>query len=124
MSLLLISSPLTLYTMLTIYYDNKTPIYRVDVKTMEPTLHVGDLILVSHRELFDGLKPGDIILYKSTDDKIIIQRIIEIRKDPSGQSLVRVSSDSSPSDPNPNVFDVGSGEYVGRVVGYIPLGDF
>ncbi|MCS7140141.1 MAG: signal peptidase I [Candidatus Nezhaarchaeota archaeon] len=92
---------------------SNVPLAIVDGRSMIPTFHEGDVVLVV------GVKPsdirvGDIIVYK-VSDKLIIHRVIEISIN-DGKYFFRTKGDNNPV---PDLNLVSEDQVVGRVFGVI-----
>lgn len=90
-----------------------TPLAVVTSWSMEPTLHVGDLIVVSGRE---QLRTGDIIVYVKPSGELIVHRLVEIRETALGTIYI-TKGDANPFPDEP---PVGPERVKGKVVLVIP----
>jgi len=92
--------------------DTDTPLAVVTSWSMEPTLHVGDLIVVSGRE---PPRVGDIIVYAKPTGELIVHRLVEIRKGVQGTFFI------TKGDANPHVDPpVDPNKVKGKVILVIP----
>ena len=108
-------------------FGMSNPFYVVASGSMIPNLNINDFVIVSHNVPFNGLKLGDIIVFKTygTDDsgqhETIVHRVAEIVTDPSnGQRVIRTKGDANP-DSIPGVdYPIFQPLYIGKVVYVIP----
>ena len=108
-------------------FGMSNPFYVVASGSMIPNLNINDFVIVSHNVPFNGLKVGDIIVFKTygTDDagqhETIVHRVAEIVTDPSnGQRVIRTKGDANP-DSIPGVdYPIFQPLYIGKVVYVIP----
>jgi len=93
--------------------NTDTPLAVVTSWSMEPTLHVGDLIVVSGRE---PLRIGDVIVYAKPNGELIVHRLVAVEEGLQGTLFI------TKGDANPNVDDppVDPGRVKGKVILVIP----
>jgi len=89
-----------------------TPLAVVSSWSMEPTLHVGDLIVVSGRET---PRVGDIVVYAKPFGELIVHRLIEIREGVQGTLFITKGDANLNVDP-----PVDPSRVKGKVVLVIP----
>ncbi|MEM4576736.1 MAG: signal peptidase I [Candidatus Nezhaarchaeales archaeon] len=92
----------------------EVPIAIVEGSSMIPTFYDGDVILVV------GVKPsdlnvGDVIIYKTYNDRMIVHRIVDIVIN-DGMYFFKTQGDNNPL-PDPGL--VSEAQVVGRVVGVL-----
>lgn len=92
----------------------EVPIAIVEGNSMVPTFYDGDIILVV------GVKPsdlnvGDVIIYKTYNDRMIVHRIIEVIIN-DGKYFFKTQGDNNPL-PDPGL--VSETQVVGRVIGVL-----
>ena len=105
---------LLLWSILALALGISHPFYIVEGRSMEPTLHDGDLVVVRKADVKD-VKIGDIIVFyePKTRSKIIIHRVIG-RVEVRGQVFLRTKGDNN-SKPDPWL--VSDEDLIGVVVG-------
>ena len=102
------------------------PFYVVASGSMIPKLNIGDFVIVSHNVPFDGLKVGDIIVFRTfgtTDTgqhEIIVHRVAQIVTDSHGDRIIRTKGDAN-ADSIPSLdYPIFQQNYTGKVVYVIP----
>ncbi len=101
-------------------YGTFNPFYVVASGSMIPTLEVYDLLVISAREEFTSIEPGDIIVYNRPSDhnRVIVHRIVSvIDEDPY---TLRAKGDNNPASMPGTDFPITEEEYLGKVVTVIP----
>src|SRR5215831_10379306 len=95
--------------------------------SMIPNLNINDYVIVSHNVPFNGLKVGDIIVFKTygTDNSgqhiTIVHRVAEIVTDPiNGQKVIRTKGDANPDSIPGADYPIFEKNYIGKVVHVIP----
>ncbi len=63
------------------------PLYVVSSSSMEPTLRVGDIILVQNVP-FDRIKEGDIMVFQKGSLPIIVHRVHEVIEGPDQKLII------------------------------------
>ena len=104
------------------------PFYVVASGSMIPNLNINDFVIINHNVPFNGLKLGDIIVFKTygTDPDsgqhiIIVHRVAEIVTDPSnGQKVIRTKGDANPASIPGLDYPIFQPLYIGKVVYVIP----
>jgi signal peptidase len=92
--------------------NTDTPLAVVTSWSMEPTLHVGDLIVVSGRE---PLRIGDVIVYAKPNGELIVHRLVAVEEGLRGTLFI------TKGDANPGVdAPVDPGRVKGKVILVIP----
>ncbi len=89
-----------------------TPLAVVSSWSMEPTLHVGDIIVVYGR---DRIREGDIVVYVSASGTLIVHRVIAIEEGAFGLVYV-TKGDANPTPDTP----VPPSRVKGKVILVIP----
>ena len=87
--------------------------------SMEPTLHVNDVITVDRNVPFDSLQIGSIIAFHQPANAtlISISRIVDIQINGSGDKIVKTRGDAN-QDSIPGVdYPITSQLYIGKLVG-------
>lgn len=90
-------------------------------RSMEPTIHEGDILLFRGIEPED-VKVGDVILFKTPDEMLdllpprITHRVIGIRQEP-GRTLFRTKGDNAPLD----TFEIPAENVMGINVAVVPF---
>lgn len=90
----------------------RAPLAVVSSWSMEPALHIGDLIVVSGRE---RPKVGDVIVYSKPTGELIVHRVIRIER--TARGLVYITKGDANPAPDP---PVDEGRVVGKVVFTVP----
>ncbi len=90
-----------------------TPLAVVSSWSMEPTLHVGDLIVVAN---WGDIKVGDVIVYVSGHGALIVHRVVAVRHSASGILYV-TKGDANPS---ADVMPVPPSRIKGKVILVFP----
>lgn len=90
----------------------ETPLAVVTSWSMEPTLHVGDLIVVSGRE---QPKVGDIIVYIKPNGELIVHRLIAV-EETAWRTVYITKGDANPYPDEP----INPARVKGKVVFVIP----
>ena len=105
-------------------------VLKVVTGSMEPSIHVGDYIVVEKTDP-DTLEKGDIISFYSDQSdvagKIVTHRIVDINEDGSFVTKGDTASDGSPNEINdtaPAVREKLIGKYTGKSRFFIWLGSF
>ncbi|MCZ6613505.1 MAG: signal peptidase I [Thaumarchaeota archaeon] len=103
------------------------PLYVVSSSSMEPTLRVGDIILVQNVP-FDRIKEGDIMVFQKGSLPIIVHRVHEVIEGPV-QKLIITKGDNSQTNPSPDYpgllpSPIKETDYLGRVDGLVPYVGF
>src|SRR5215831_3381751 len=108
-------------------FGQLNPFYVVASGSMIPNLNINDYVIVSHNVPFNGLKVGDIIVFKTygTDNSgqhiDIVHRVAEIVTDPiNGQKVIRTKGDANPDSIQGVDYPIFQPLYVGKVVYVIP----
>lgn len=86
--------------------------------SMEPTIHTGSIIAVSPVEIGAGnrFKAGDIITFRADEQRLITHRIIDVRSNKSGDTvLYRTQGDNNDA---PDSALVPSANIVGAYTGF------
>ncbi|WP_110931490.1 signal peptidase I SipW [Paenibacillus bouchesdurhonensis] len=86
--------------------------------SMEPTIHTGSIIAVSPVEIGTGnrFKAGDIITFRADEQRLITHRIIDVRSNKSGDTvLYRTQGDNNDA---PDSALVPSANIVGAYTGF------
>jgi signal peptidase len=104
------------------------PFYVVASGSMVPNLNINDFVIVNHNVLFNSLKVGDIIVFKTygTDPDsgqhiIIVHRVAQIVTDPSnGQRVIRTKGDANPGSILGLDYPIFHQNYIGKVAYVIP----
>ncbi len=98
----------------------ENPYYIVSSGSMEPNLHVFDVVTADNRFPFKDLKVGDIIVFKRpiTHDKIILHRVAEILKE--NPLTLRTKGDANPGSILGTDFPITEQDYIGKVVNVSP----
>jgi len=93
------------------------PFMVVVSRSMEPTIHVNDLIVIRGVKISD-VKIGDIIVFKSpiNPDMYIVHRVVNI-VNKNGQLLLKTKGDNNPL---PDPWLIGEENLIGEVVLIIP----
>lgn len=89
-----------------------TPLAVVSSWSMDPILHVGDIIVVYGR---DKIKEGDIVVYVSASGALIVHRVIAIEENAFGLVYV-TKGDANPTPDTP----VSPSKVKGKVILVIP----
>jgi len=90
----------------------ETPLAVVTSWSMEPTLHVGDLIVVSGRE---QPKVGDVIVYVKPNGELIVHRLIAV-EETAWRTVYITKGDANPYPDEP----INPERVKGKVVFVIP----
>ncbi len=103
------------------------PLYVVSSNSMEPTLRVGDIIVVQNVP-FELLREGDIMVFQKGSLPIIVHRVHEVI-DGADQRLIITKGDNSQTNPSPDYpgllpSPLKETEYLGRVDGLVPYVGF
>ncbi|MGC2573512.1 MAG: signal peptidase I [Candidatus Nitrosopolaris sp.] len=108
-------------------FGQLNPFYVVASGSMIPNLNINDYVIVSHNVPFNGLKVGDIIVFKTygTDNSgqhiTIVHRVAEIVTDPiNGQKVIRTKGDANPDSIPGADYPIFEKNYIGKVVHVIP----
>ena len=108
-------------------FGQLNPFYVVASGSMIPILNINDYVIVSHNVPFNGLKVGDIIVFKTygTDNSgqhiTIVHRVAEIVTDPiNGQKVIRTKGDANPDSIPGADYPIFEKNYIGKVVHVIP----
>jgi signal peptidase len=108
-------------------FDQLNPFYVVASGSMIPNLNINDYVIVSHNVPFNGLKVGDIIVFKTygTDNSgqhiTIVHRVAEIVTNPiNGQKVIRTKGDANPDSIPGADYPIFEKNYIGKVVHVIP----
>lgn len=81
--------------------------------SMDPTLHIGDLIVVMGTE---QINPGDIIVYSSWGGRLIVHRVVRVEV-ANGVAYYVTKGDANPV---PDLRPVTRSEVKGKVIFVIP----
>jgi len=103
------------------------PLYVVSSNSMEPTLRVGDIIVVQ-KVPFEQLREGDIMVFQKGSLPIIVHRVHEVI-DGADQRLIITKGDNSQTNPSPDYpgllpSPLKNTDYLGRVDGLVPYVGF
>ena len=103
------------------------PLYVVSSNSMEPTLRVGDIIVVQNVP-FEQLREGDIMVFQKGSLPIIVHRVHEVI-DGADQRLIITKGDNSQTNPSPDYpgllqSPLRETDYLGRVDGLVPYVGF
>jgi signal peptidase I len=108
-------------------FGQLNPFYVVASGSMIPNLNINDYVIVSHNVPFNGLKVGDIIVFKtygtgnSGQHITIVHRVAEIVTDPiNGQKVIRTKGDANPDSIPGADYPIFEKNYIGKVVYVIP----
>ena len=95
--------------------------FRVQSGSMEPTLKVGDVIMV-HKTSIDNIHDGDIISYKANKGEmsgnVVTHRVIESPEQENGTYYLRTKGDDDAASPDPQIT---SDQVIGKYVATLPL---
>lgn len=96
------------------------PFYVISSGSMEPNLHIFDVVTVDRNFPFNDLKVGDIIAFNRpiVHDKSIVHRVVEILKD--NPLTLRTQGDANPGSIPGTDFPVTEQDYIGKVVKVTP----
>lgn len=89
-----------------------TPMFSVVSESMEPTLHVGDMVIIQSQKTYEV---GEIVVYMRGNIPIV-HRIIE--KDPEGYII---KGDNNETNPIPDPGIVREKQIVGRAIVTFPV---
>jgi len=78
----------------------KQPLAIVDGRSMEPTLHTGDLVIL-HKVPPGDIHVGDIIIYRSTGGRYVIHRVVKVYKN-NGEECYVTWGDNRYTNPIPD----------------------
>lgn len=100
------------------------PLLAVASGSMEPTLQIGDLILVQgvqdaceiHAAPKNDNPPGDIIVFRKPGNLIVHRAVNKTNED--GSCSFKTQGDANP---NPDGWTVRESDIIGKVVGRVPL---
>jgi signal peptidase len=109
----IIIAAFVLYKLMSIGLNTQSPMVSVLSESMEPTLHVGDMIIIQQS---NDYKIGDIVVYMY-GSKPIIHRIIDINKD----NMYIIKGDNNPI---PDPYPVRKTQIVGKAIAAIPIAGF
>jgi len=101
------------------YFNTESPYLVVSSGSMQPTLEVGDLIIVKRIPLLQlNAAPmnGDIIVYKKPNGDLVVHRLVNKTKIDGGYILKTKGDANTASDP-----PFPDQQYVGKVVARIPF---
>ena len=100
-------------------YGVAHPIYTVTSGSMRPALAVGDLIVISALVRFEGIEPGDIIVYNrpSDHDRVIVHRVVSVTDD--NPHTLKAKGDANPSSIYGTDFPITEDDYIGKVINVI-----
>jgi len=97
-----------------ILLNTDTPLAVVSSWSMEPALHVGDLIVVAR---WGEIEVGDVIVYSdSLGRRLIVHRVVEVRT--SSEGVVYVTKGDA--NPMPDVMPIPQQRVKGKVVLVVP----
>jgi signal peptidase len=93
------------------------PFMVVVSRSMEPTIHVNDLIVIRGINILD-VKVGDIIVFKSpiNPNMYIVHRVVDIIKK-NGEIFLKTKGDNNPL---PDPWLIGRENLIGKVIFIIP----
>ena len=102
-----------------------SPFYVVSSESMQPSLEVGDVAVISNGPgfSFEDARIGDIIVFHTDDagGRVIIHRIIELYKDSqTGERLIKTKGDNNPESYEGFDYPIREQDYFGKVVTIIP----
>ncbi len=100
-------------------------VYRVARSNMQPTLNLGDVVVLdSINSPYNSVRPGDIIIYKTHNgSKVAIQRVMDIQTDSNGVSLAKTKGDTEPSSEDRSEDQTNKANYIGKVAKVYPISD-
>ncbi len=91
--------------------------------SMEPLIYPGDLVLAGPVNA-DGVRVGEIVLYKLSNSQRVMHRVVAIQQGKDGErEFILKGDNNNTTDMFPVTDDQLMGRYIGRVprVGWIPL---
>lgn len=100
------------------FLGTTNPFYTVVSGSMEPTLNIGDIVIVRDSNTFYQITVGDIIVFKSPleKDKVIVHRVVGIREDMGERALITKGDNNLSRDP----WIVKETHYLGKMLFSIP----
>ena len=102
-----------------VYFNNENPYLVVSSGSMQPTLEVGDLIIVKRipsSQLNAAPMNGDIIVYKKPNGDLVVHRLVN-KTEINGKYILTTKGDANiASDP-----PFPDQRYIGKVVARIPF---
>jgi len=118
---------LLIWLAFTFVMGTNRPLYVVSSNSMEPTLRIGDIILVNN-VAFERLNEGDILVFQKGRLPIIVHRVHEVI-DGADQRLIITKGDNSQTNPSPDYpgllpSPLNDDDYLGRVDGLVPYVGF
>ena len=103
------------------------PFYVVASGSMIPTLNISAVVITNHNILFNNLKVGDIIVFKSPGSLIsneqhetIVHRVVHISTGIEGTRVIRTKGDANDGSIPYIDYPIREQNYIGKVVYVIP----
>lgn len=92
-------------------------VLRVLSSSMEPSLHLNEVVAIDTKIPFETLRTGDIIAFNRPTgaNNVIIHRVVEIQSDSSGQRIITTKGDANPSPIQGTDFPIRKSDYIGKI---------
>lgn len=68
--------------------------YQIESGSMEPSYHIGDIIISRKYDGERELEVGDVITFRTKKNMIVTHRIVELSSDESGRALYQTKGDN------------------------------
>ena len=117
---IVLTVPLFLAIGFVVLFETSTSFYVVASNSMNPTMKVYDLAIVSDAVAFDKIEIGDIIVFNrpSDHDRVIVHRVASIIDD--DPKTIRTQGDANPGSIPGTDFPITEEEYIGKVSHLLP----
>jgi signal peptidase len=93
-------------------------LYVVSSGSMEPTLHVGDVIFVDKDFSVDELQEGDIITFRGDQKMDVTHRILKVNDEEETKTFITKGDNNNSPDVNKLKPSNIQGKYAGKVTGF------
>ncbi|WP_366523049.1 signal peptidase I [Nitrosopumilus sp.] len=117
---IILTVPLFLAIGFVVLFETSTSFYVVASDSMNPTMEVYDLAIISDAVAFDKIEVGDIIVFDRPSDhnRVIVHRVASIIDD--DPKTIRTQGDANPGSIPGTDFPITEEEYIGKVSYVLP----
>ncbi|MFQ5941565.1 MAG: signal peptidase I [Nitrososphaerales archaeon] len=118
--LIVVAGVITVWIALQAVFGTPNPFFVVSSGSMEPVLHIYDVLIVKNGSTFENVQRGDIIVFNRPEvhDRVIVHRIVDI-KESSGR-IITTKGDANPASIPGTDFPITEDDFIGEVIYVLP----